>query len=181
VTTAAVTTAADTAALDLDPNAVEFVPLTGDFEPGRFRQIPASAIAPQLQPQDPTHQLLLQEGQQAAHDDLEQQDSSAVADLDRRLSSFALDHISPTTTATTLAMAPASFVQYDEDEDGDVGSTGMDMGVGPVSPLRQQSLPCPVCFAAAALQAHHMHMVLLLQPVSLLPHYRGSIRRWCPS
>jgi hypothetical protein len=121
---------------DLDPTAVEFVPLTGDFEPGRFRQIPASAIAlQQLQPQDPTHQPLLQEGQHTAqYADEEQQDLSAVVDLDRRLSSFALDHISPTTTATTLAMAPASFMQYDdEDEDGDAGSTGMDVGVGPVS------------------------------------------------
>lgn len=128
----------------MDPNAVEFIPLTGDLEPARFRQIPESAIhLNQQQHQDPETLQQLSQGQQAAqHDDYEQQQQQdvpefGVPDLDRCLSSFALDHISPATTATTLALAPASFVQYDDEaEDSDQEDTGMDMGVGPVSCLQ---------------------------------------------
>lgn len=44
------------------------------------------------------------------------------------MSSFALDHISPTTTATTLA----SFAQHQDELEGLTGSSGVDVGVGPL-------------------------------------------------
>jgi hypothetical protein len=59
----------------------------------------------------------------------QQEGPFAGMDLERRLSSFALDHISPTTTATTLA----SFAQHQDELEGLTGSSGVDVGVGPVS------------------------------------------------
>lgn len=118
------------------PEKLQFIPLTGPFEPSRFQaaaetgpeqqQAPATAFAPQVQ-----EQTLAQDQQQ-------QRQLSAVlqADLDRRLSSFALDHISPATSAATTATGLALLASgaFAEDyQDNDLDNTGMDVGVGPVT------------------------------------------------
>ena len=126
--------------------AVEFIPLIGDLEPPRFRQIPVHdmhSVHQQQQQQQQQQQgpdldtAYDQQQQQQQHLLLQQGEDEGVAGvgealadlLEHRLSSHALDHISPTTTATTLA----SFAQFDDGgEEFLTGSSGVDVGVGPV-------------------------------------------------